>query len=75
MITNLFLLKIKFKLPFHDKPVSQIIVGSINGVIIGMTSIYTMPLVFLLQSLNYNKNSYGKYKIYLANSKFIKLYK
>ena len=53
----LFLLKIKFKLPFHDKPVSQIIVGSINGVIIGMTSIYTMPLVFLLQSLNYNKTT------------------
>ena len=54
--STLFLLKIKFTLPFHHNHFSQIVVGSINGVIIGMTSIYTMPLVFLLQSLNYNKN-------------------
>ena len=53
----IILLKIKFTLSFHHNPFSQIVVGSINGVIIGMTSIYTMPLVFLLQSLNYNKNT------------------
>jgi uncharacterized membrane protein YfcA len=27
-----------------------------NGIVIGLTSIYTMPLVFLLQSFNFNKN-------------------
>ena len=53
----LFLFKINFKLPFYNKPITQIFVGAFNGVIIGMTSIYTMPLIFLLQSLNYNKNT------------------
>ena len=53
----LFLFKINFKLPFYNKPITQIFVGAVNGVIIGMTSIYTMPLIFLLQSLNYNKNT------------------
>ena len=59
LISNsvLYLLRINIKLPYHDKKTTQILVGSINGVIIGMTSIYTMPLVFLLQSLNYNKNT------------------
>ena len=59
LISNsiLYLLKINIKLPHHDKTTTQILVGSVNGVIIGMTSIYTMPLVFLLQSLNYNKNT------------------
>jgi uncharacterized membrane protein YfcA len=59
LISNsaLYLLKINIKIPFHDKSITQIIVGSLNGVVIGMTSIYTMPLVFLLQSLNYNKNT------------------
>jgi uncharacterized membrane protein YfcA len=53
----LFLFKINFKLPFYNKPITQIFVGTVNGVVIGMTSIYTMPLIFLLQSLNYNKNT------------------
>ena len=59
LITNslLFLTDIKLKIPYFDKPLTQILIGSINGIIIGMTSIYTMPLVFLLQSLNYNKNT------------------
>ncbi len=59
LITNsiLFLTNIKFKIPHFDKPITQILIGFINGIIIGMTSIYTMPLVFLLQSLNYNKNT------------------
>jgi uncharacterized membrane protein YfcA len=35
----------------------QILIGSVNGVIIGMTSIYTMPLIFLLQSLRYDKDT------------------
>ena len=54
--SSLYLLKINIRLPAHDKSITQIIVGSLNGVVIGMTSIYTMPLVFLLQSLKYNKN-------------------
>ena len=53
----LFLLKVNFKLPFYNNPITQIFVGAVNGIIIGMTSIYTMPLIFLLQSLNYNKNT------------------
>ena len=59
LISNsaLYLLKINIKLPYHNKSITQIIVGSFNGIVIGMTSIYTMPLVFLLQSLNYNKNT------------------
>ena len=59
LISNsvLCLLRINIKLPYHEKISTQILVGSVNGVIIGMTSIYTMPLVFLLQSLNYNKNT------------------
>ena len=59
LISNsvLYLLRINIKLPYHDKSITQIIVGSLNGVVIGMTSIYTMPLVFFLQSLNYNKNT------------------
>ena len=63
LISNsaLYLLKINIKLPYHDKSITQIIVGSFNGVVIGMTSIYTMPLVFLLQSLNYNKNKIFRY--------------
>tara|TARA_B100000900_G_scaffold270977_1_gene231421 strand:+ start:2853 stop:3605 length:753 start_codon:yes stop_codon:yes gene_type:complete len=59
LISNsaLYLFKINIKLPYHDKYITQIIVGSLNGVVTGMTSIYTMPLVFLLQSLEYNKNT------------------
>ena len=55
--SSLYLINIRFLLPFHHKPITQIFIGSINGLIIGMTSIYTMPLIFLLQSLNYNKNT------------------
>ncbi len=59
LITNsvLFLSNIKFKIPYFDKPLIQTLIGAINGIIIGMTSIYTMPLVFLLQSLKYNKDT------------------
>ena len=59
LITNsiLYLINVRFILPFYQKPLLQIFVGSVNGLIIGMTSIYTIPLIFLLQSLNYNKNT------------------
>ena len=52
----LFLTNIKYSLSSYKSPLTQILIGSINGVIIGMTSIYTMPLIFLLQSLRYNKD-------------------
>ena len=53
----LFLTNIKYTLSSYKSPLIQILIGSINGVIIGMTSIYTMPLIFLLQSLRYNKDT------------------
>jgi uncharacterized membrane protein YfcA len=53
----LFLTNIKYTLSSYKSPLIQISIGSINGVIIGMTSIYTMPLIFLLQSLRYNKDT------------------
>ena len=42
-------------IPNHQNSIIQVSVGSLNGFIIGLTSIYTMPFVFLLQSLKYNK--------------------
>ena len=53
----LFLTNIKYTLSSYKSLLIQILIGSINGVIIGMTSIYTMPLIFLLQSLRYNKDT------------------
>jgi len=53
----LFLTNIKYTLSSYKSPLIQFLIGSINGVIIGMTSIYTMPLIFLLQSLRYNKDT------------------
>ena len=53
----LFLTNKTYILPNHKSPFTQSIIGAINGVIIGMTSIYTMPLIFLLQSFKYNKNT------------------
>ena len=57
MNSILFLTNIKYTLSSYKSPLIQILIGSINGVIIGMTSIYTMPLIFLLQSLRYNKDT------------------
>jgi len=42
-------------IPNHQNSIIQLLTGSLNGFIIGLTSIYTMPFVFLLQSLKYNK--------------------
>ena len=53
----LFLTNIRYILPNYRSPLIQILIGSINGVIICMTSIYTMPLIFLLQSLRYDKDT------------------
>ena len=53
----LFLTNKTYILPNYKSSFTQSIIGAINGVIIGMTSIYTMPLIFLLQSFKYNKNT------------------
>ena len=42
-------------IPHYQHPGVQATLGTINGFIIGVTSIYTMPFVFLLQSLQYPK--------------------
>ena len=42
-------------IPNQQNSIIQVSAGSLNGFIIGLTSIYTMPFVFLLQSLKYNK--------------------
>lgn len=34
----------------------QFVIGSLTGITTGITSIYTVPFVFLIQSLNYNKD-------------------
>ena len=51
----LFLSNRIISIPNHKSSIIQSIVGSFNGFIIGLTSIYTMPFVFLLQSLKYDK--------------------
>jgi uncharacterized membrane protein YfcA len=53
-LLNLFKIIIKFK--SYKKPIFQVIVGSFTGLTTGVTSIYTMPFIFLIQSLNYPKN-------------------
>jgi uncharacterized membrane protein YfcA len=51
----LSLMNKKISIPSYQHPLSQSSMGSLNGFIIGLTSIYTMPFVFLLQSLQYPK--------------------
>ena len=53
--STLFLSNRIISIPNHKSSLIQSIAGSFNGFIIGLTSIYTMPFVFLLQSLKYNK--------------------
>ena len=51
----LSLMNKKISISSYQHPLSQSSMGSLNGFIIGLTSIYTMPFVFLLQSLQYPK--------------------
>ncbi len=53
--SSLFLSNRIISIPNHKNLIIQSITGSFNGFIIGLTSIYTMPFVFLLQSLKYEK--------------------
>jgi len=54
--SSLSLFNITYRLKSASSPYTQSILGAMNGIVIGLTSIYTMPLVFLLQSFNFNKN-------------------
>jgi uncharacterized membrane protein YfcA len=53
--SSLTLLNKIILIPHYQNPGVQATLGTINGFIIGVTSIYTMPFVFLLQSLQYPK--------------------
>mgnify|MGYP003310454193 CR=1 FL=1 len=53
--STIFLSNRIISIPNHKSSLIQSIAGSFNGFIIGLTSIYTMPFVFLLQSLKYDK--------------------
>ncbi len=53
--SSLSLINKVISIPNHNNSLIQSFVGGINGFLIGLTSIYTMPFVFLLQSLKYPK--------------------
>lgn len=40
----------------YKSKLTQFIIGSLTGMTTGVTSIYTMPFIFLIQSLNYSKD-------------------
>ena len=58
LILNSFLSLIKYeiKLKNYRSKFTQFLIGSMTGLTTGITSIYTMPFVFLIQSLNYSKD-------------------
>ena len=58
LILNSFLSLIKYeiKLKNYRSKSTQFLIGSMTGLTTGITSIYTMPFVFLIQSLNYSKD-------------------
>ena len=49
-------MKYEIKIKNYKSKKIQLIIGSITGLTTGVTSIYTMPFIFLIQSLNYSKN-------------------
>jgi len=58
LIINSFmsLMKYEIKLKNYKSRAIQLGIGSLTGITTGVTSIYTMPFIFLIQSLNYSKN-------------------
>lgn len=58
LIINSFmsLIKYEIKLKNYKSKAIQLGIGSLTGITTGVTSIYTMPFIFLIQSLNYSKN-------------------
>ena len=49
-------MKYEIKIKNYKSKKIQLIIGSMTGLTTGITSIYTMPFIFLIQSLNYSKN-------------------
>tara|TARA_B100000963_G_scaffold50944_1_gene39064 strand:+ start:25 stop:783 length:759 start_codon:yes stop_codon:yes gene_type:complete len=58
LIFNSILGLIKYEIQFKElrSKYYQLIIGSTTGVITGITGIYTMPFIFLIQSMQYTKN-------------------
>jgi len=58
LIINSFLSLMKYEIKFknYKSKAIQLGIGSLTGITTGVTSIYTMPFIFLIQSLNYSKN-------------------
>ena len=54
--SSIALFKYEFKFKNYQSPILQIVIGSMTGMTTGITSIYTMPFIFLIQSLNYSKD-------------------
>ena len=51
----LYFFKKTIKINNHSNFNKQLFLGLINGLVVGMTGIYSMPFIFLIQSLNYKK--------------------
>ena len=58
LIFNSILGLIKYEIHFKNfrSKYYQLFIGSTTGVVTGVTGIYTMPFIFLIQSLKYTKN-------------------
>ena len=58
LIYNSFLGLLKYEIKFknYKSKYYQILIGSLTGTVTGISGIYTMPFIFLLQSLQYSKN-------------------
>ena len=53
--SSLSIMKYELKIKNYKSKYFQFFIGSMTGIITGVTSIYTMPFIFLIQSLNYPK--------------------
>jgi len=58
LIFNSTLSLIKYEIQFKNfrSKYYQLFIGSTTGVVTGVTGLYTMPFIFLIQSLQYTKN-------------------
>jgi len=58
LIYNSFLGLFKYEIKFknYKSKYYQILIGGLTGTVTGISGIYTMPFIFLLQSLQYSKN-------------------
>ena len=58
LIFNSILGLIKYEIKFKNfkSKYFQLFIGSMTGIVTGITGIYTMPFIFLIQSLQYAKN-------------------